>query len=273
MSYVALRVGSCVTLTHTHHYQGYPNPSTISNAPDESPAQLYTEKTWLAGSILTGVGYGVVLALFWLCLRSLWHRTRVKDADYTRNCFFLGYVCVMFPPGSLFMDSNPQFTQLAFINDRNYPGGPSTWEVEMFSISLDEISNVSFVLADWCSTALMAWRCAIIYRNCGTFLGILFLYQISSPLSSPYYATGTTMNFTFPYFFFELTVNRASLLIDEHPAPRARRLLRGSSTRLLPAMVPTTIQNPKTTSIYSISQPVTGASRDGIIDAMTDGVM
>ncbi|KAG1769724.1 hypothetical protein EV702DRAFT_1202751 [Suillus placidus] len=180
----------------------------MSNTPDKSPAQLYAEKTWLAGSILTGVGYGVVLALFWLFLRSSWHRTRVKDTDYTGNCFFLGYICVMFILGSLFMSSNSQFTQLAFINDRNYPGGPSAWEVEMFSISADEIPNVSFVLADWCSTALMVWRCAIIYRDCGTcpwiilivlgtmllgsfVLGILFLYQISSPLSSPYYAAGT----------------------------------------------------------------------------------
>ncbi|KAG1730074.1 hypothetical protein EDB19DRAFT_1741540 [Suillus lakei] len=185
----------------------------MSNTPDESPAQLFAEKTWLAGSIMTGVGYGVVLALFWLCLRSLWYRTRVKDADYTRNCFFLVYVCVMFTLGSLFMGSNSQFTQLAFINDRNFPGGPSAWEVEMFSISVDEISNVSFVLADWCSAALMVWRCLIIYRDCGKcpwpivvmlgtmllgsfVLGILFLYQISSPSSSPYYDADTTVNFT-----------------------------------------------------------------------------
>jgi hypothetical protein len=38
-------------------------------------------------------------------------------------------------------------------------------------------------------------------------LGILFLYQISSPLSSPYSAAGTTTNFTLPYFFFELATN------------------------------------------------------------------
>ncbi|KAG2141384.1 uncharacterized protein EDB93DRAFT_631916 [Suillus bovinus] len=196
----------------------------MSNTPDESPAQLYAEKTWLAGSIMTGVGYGVVLALFWLCLQSLWRRIRVKDADYNRNCFFLVYVCVMFTLGSLFMGSNSQFTQLAFINDRNFPGGPSAWEVEMFSISVDEIANVSFVLADWCATALMVWRCMIIYRDCGNCpwpiigmlgtmligsfgLGILFLYQISSPLSSPYSAAGTSVNFTLPYFFFELATN------------------------------------------------------------------
>ncbi|KAG1850819.1 hypothetical protein DFJ58DRAFT_793205 [Suillus subalutaceus] len=184
----------------------------MSYTPDESPAQLYAEKTWLAGSIITGVGYGVVLALFWLCLQSLWHRTRVRDADYTRNCFFLVYVCVMFTLGSLFIGSNSQFTQLAFINDRNFPGGPSAWEVDMFSISADEISNVSFVLADWCATALMVWRCAIIYRDwtmllISFVLGVLFLYQISSPSSSPYSAAGTTVNFTFPYFFFELATN------------------------------------------------------------------
>ena len=127
----------------------------MSYTPDESPAQLYAEKTWLAGSIITGVGYGVVLALTWLCVQSLWHLTRLKDANYTRNYFFLVYVCVMFTLGSLFLGSNSQFTQLAFINDRDFPGGPNAWEVAMFSISVDEISNVSFVLADWCSTALM----------------------------------------------------------------------------------------------------------------------
>lgn len=37
--------------------------------------------------------------------------------------------------------------------------------------------------------------------------GILFLYQISSPLSSPYSAAGTNVNFTLPYFFFELATN------------------------------------------------------------------
>ncbi|KAG2743603.1 hypothetical protein P692DRAFT_20810135 [Suillus brevipes Sb2] len=196
----------------------------MSNTPDESPAQLYAEKTWLAGSIITGVGYGVVLALTWLCVQSLWHRTRLKDADYTRNCFFLVYVCVMFTLGSLFLGSNSQFTQLAFIDNRNFPGGPNAWEMEMFSISVDEISNVSFVLADWCSTALMVWRCVIIYRDCGlcpwpilvalgTMLlgsfvfGILFLYQISSPLSSPFNTNGNTVNFTLSYFFFELGTN------------------------------------------------------------------
>ena len=127
----------------------------MSYTPDESPTQLYAEKTWLAGFIITGAGYGVVFALSWLCLRSLWYRTRVKDADYIRNCFFLVYVWVMLILGSLFLGSNSQFTQLAFINDRNFPGGPSAFEVEMFSISADEISNVSFVLADWCSAALM----------------------------------------------------------------------------------------------------------------------
>lgn len=130
----------------------------------------------------------------------------------------------MFTLGSLFLGSNSQFTQLAFIDDRNFPGGPSAWEVQMFSISVDEIANVSFVLADWCSTALMVWRCVIIYRDCGGcpwpilvtlatmllgsfVLGILFLYQISSPSSSPFYAPGTSPNFTLSYFFFELATN------------------------------------------------------------------
>jgi hypothetical protein len=38
-------------------------------------------------------------------------------------------------------------------------------------------------------------------------LGVLFLWQISSPLSSPYSTTGTGVNYTLPYFFLALAFN------------------------------------------------------------------
>ncbi|KIJ64851.1 hypothetical protein HYDPIDRAFT_132008 [Hydnomerulius pinastri MD-312] len=196
-----------------------------SYTPDESAAQLYAEKTWLAGAIITGTGYGIVLALFWLCFRALWYRTKIKDASYRRNMFFLVYVFVMFVFGSLFIGSNSQFTQLAFINDRNFSGGPSAYEEQMFSIGVDEIGNVSFTLANWLADSLLVWRCVIIYRDCGTpspwlvlavtglmqlasfALGILFLIQISTPASSPYFNADKTTNWTLPYFFVSLAIN------------------------------------------------------------------
>ncbi|KAH7908984.1 hypothetical protein BJ138DRAFT_1090304 [Hygrophoropsis aurantiaca] len=196
----------------------------MSYSPDETAAQIFAEQTWLQGALLSGVGYGVVLALFWLCFRTLWKRIKVKDANHRRNVFFLLYSCVMFMLGSLFMGSNSDFTQLAYINQRNFPGGPAAFEEQMFSIGPDEIANVSFVLANWLADSLMVWRCILIYRDCGTSpwivvafpglmlvasfaLGVLFLLQISSPASSPYQVAGTSVNYTFPYFSLSLAIN------------------------------------------------------------------
>lgn len=127
----------------------------MSYTPNESPAQLFAEQAWLAGALLTGAGYGIVLALFWLCFQALWNRLKRKDVNCRRHLFFLLYVCVMFVFGSLFLGSNSKFTQLAFINNRGYIGGPSEYEQQMFSIGVDEVGNVSYVLANWLADSLL----------------------------------------------------------------------------------------------------------------------
>ncbi|KAG8216215.1 hypothetical protein J3R82DRAFT_8248 [Butyriboletus roseoflavus] len=107
------------------------------------------------------------MSLFWLCFSALWNQLKRKDPSRGRNLFFLLYVCVQFVFGSLFLASNSKFTQLAFINFRGFPGGPSAYEQKMFSIGVDEISNVSYVLANWLADSLLVWRCVIIYRDFG----------------------------------------------------------------------------------------------------------
>lgn len=127
----------------------------MSNAPPESSAQFTAEHAWLAGALVTGSGYGVVAALCWLSIYTLWHRLRRKSAHRRRNIFFLIYACAMFVLGSLFLWSNALFTQLAFINNRGYPGGPSAYEEEMFSIGVDAIGNVSYIVANWLSDSML----------------------------------------------------------------------------------------------------------------------
>ncbi|KAH0825752.1 hypothetical protein J3R83DRAFT_8985 [Lanmaoa asiatica] len=148
--------------------------------------QLFAEKAWLAGALITGIGYGVVVALFWLCFQALWNRLKRKDASCRRNLFLLLYVCIQFTFGSLFLGSNSQFTQLAFINYRGFPGGPSAYEKQMFSITVDEIGNVSYVLlVNLLADSLLVWRCVIIYRDFGALswrivLAVTGLMQLAS---------------------------------------------------------------------------------------------
>lgn len=53
------------------------------------------------------------------------------------------------------MVSLAAFTQMAFIDNRNYPGGPDAFENDMFSIPIDNAGNVAFVLSNWLSDAVV----------------------------------------------------------------------------------------------------------------------
>ncbi|KAG6380479.1 hypothetical protein JVT61DRAFT_8632 [Boletus reticuloceps] len=199
----------------------------MSDTPPESAPQIFAEGAWLAGAIITGAGYGVVIALFWLCFRALWCQLKHRSSARRRNMFFLFYVCILFVVGSLLLGSNSLFTQYAFINNRGYPGGPSAYEQQMWSIGADEVGNVSYVLGNWLADSMLVWRCIIIYKNFGALsgrivlaltcltqlasyvMGTFFLLQLSSPQSSPYSYAGSSINWTVPYLCVSLTINIA----------------------------------------------------------------
>ncbi|KAJ7642039.1 hypothetical protein FB45DRAFT_826301 [Roridomyces roridus] len=192
----------------------------MSYAPvNETRADLFNEETWLQGAILCSVGYGVVLALFAMCFYLL--LKQMDGSNYRRSVFFLAYISIEFILASLFQGSIAKFVQLAFIENRNYPGGPAGFEANEFSIPVDRLGNVAFVLTNWFSDALVVWRCMVIYTDCGVplyivmavpclmflasmALGILWLIQICT--SSPF-GIFTALNWTIPYFSLSLALN------------------------------------------------------------------
>jgi len=40
------------------------------------------------------------------------------------------------------------FTQMAFVDNRNYPGGPSAFEFNMFSAPINQAGNVALVVSN-----------------------------------------------------------------------------------------------------------------------------
>jgi hypothetical protein len=67
----------------------------------------------------------------------------------------LVFITVSFILGTLFIASLAEFTQLAFVQYRNYPGGPSAFEDEMFSIPIDNLGNVTGILIMLLTDALV----------------------------------------------------------------------------------------------------------------------
>ncbi|EED84965.1 predicted protein [Postia placenta Mad-698-R] len=186
-------------------------------APDEPPDVLYAEKTWLQGALLSNIVYGVELALFIMCFKLL-----VRQMDRTnrrRHLILLVFISVLFILGTIFVYSLSEFTQLAFIEQRNFPGGPSAYENDMFWIPVDELGVAVWVIGNWLMDLLLVWRCIVIFSAlpgvpiwavvvlpsilfCASFsLGVLFLVKTShsSPYGSP--------KFTIIYFATTLALN------------------------------------------------------------------
>ncbi|KAI0259602.1 hypothetical protein BC834DRAFT_962042 [Gloeopeniophorella convolvens] len=190
----------------------------MSYRPDETPFQIFTERAWLQGAILGAVAYGSAFTLFAICLNILvkqTNRTNIKIKGA-----FIAYITILFILGTIFMAASAEFTQLAFIDNRNYPGGPAAYENAMFSIPVDMAGNVAFVLTTWFADALLVWRCMVIYKGCqfplwaimafpclvytaSIVMGVLWLKQLST--TSPYGTIG--VNWTIPCLSISLALN------------------------------------------------------------------
>ena len=133
-------------------------PSWRPNVPE---SQLFDEKTWLQGAILSAVAYGANLVLFVLNVILLRMRAKLdikrdsRTSQQTR-CLLI-YVCVMFILSTLTIASQAEMTQLGFIENRNFPGGPAAYEELMFSIPISSLGNYCFSLMNWFSDSLLVF--------------------------------------------------------------------------------------------------------------------
>lgn len=105
-------------------------------------------------ALLSNIVYGVELALFGICFKLLVQQTNREN--YRRQLFFLSFITLVFILGTVFVYSNSEFTQLAFVDDRDFPGGPAMFEDKMFWIPVDELGVVSWVVGNWMMDMLMA---------------------------------------------------------------------------------------------------------------------
>ncbi|KLO16594.1 hypothetical protein SCHPADRAFT_847980 [Schizopora paradoxa] len=192
--------------------------SSNSWGPNESASVVLSEEAWLQGAFVSSIAYGALLVLFIQCFSLLLKQT--KRSNYRSKVPFLVIVFLIFMFGTFFMSTSMKFNQLSFIENRNYPGGPSAYENDMFAIPVDSLGNVSFTLSQWLCDALIIWRYMLIFKGCnapiwivvtlpvllflGSFVvGILFLLQLSA--TSPFVSSG--INWTIPYFSISLAIN------------------------------------------------------------------
>ncbi|KAH7909057.1 hypothetical protein BJ138DRAFT_275152 [Hygrophoropsis aurantiaca] len=196
----------------------------MSSAPGEIHGQIILDKSWLNGTIINAAIYGVDVALYVACFRSLLRKT--TRTNYKRQLPFLIFVALAFVLSTVFTVSMTEFANLAFIENRNYPGGPGAWASVMFHIPQNRPAIVTYVLLNWGADMLFLWRYMIIYKGCSLrtpvvmalpclmftasfSLGILFLIQWSE--SSPW-GKVLGVDFTLPFLGTSLALNVLSTI-------------------------------------------------------------
>jgi hypothetical protein len=96
--------------------------SSSSYAPDLPPEIIFQEKMILQGALITCVGYGVVVTLFilgtWLLYKGMTPSTK------KRNIVLMIYLFIEFALATVFVGMLNRYTEMAFIDNREYPGGP-----------------------------------------------------------------------------------------------------------------------------------------------------
>ncbi|KAG2154463.1 uncharacterized protein EDB93DRAFT_1327010 [Suillus bovinus] len=191
--------------------------SNSSWTPDESSATLLAEKGWLQGTVVSAVAYGIDVTLFFMCFHLLFRQMNSKN--YKKQLPLLVYITITFILSTLFMAALADFTQLAFIQYRNFPGGPSAYE--NVSMPIDNLSDICGFLTMIMSDGLVVWRFKVIYKGCTVPMwiimafpcvlfaasiatGIMWLLQVTA--SSPYFSS-TSINYTVPYLSLSLALN------------------------------------------------------------------
>ncbi|KAK7036791.1 hypothetical protein VNI00_011457 [Paramarasmius palmivorus] len=195
-----------------------PDPAWVPPEDGVQSISHIKERAWLVGTILTGVGYGIVVTLTILCISPLLKGFRGHQRDNLR-LFSLIFVTLLFLCATMFMAGDSTMAQYSFVDYRLYPGGPAAFENDKFWIPVSEIGNVSFVVSNWLADLVVVWRCLVVFKGsrvpfwaiciypCVAYavswvFGLLWLVQISA--TSPWNAK---FNFTLYYFWASFILN------------------------------------------------------------------
>ncbi|KAI0685169.1 hypothetical protein BC835DRAFT_1421534 [Cytidiella melzeri] len=173
----------------------------MSTALNETSTEIFTEKAFLQGALLSAVAYGTELPLFMMTFWLLWKSRSGRSV--VRKYAYITYLVVIFILGTLAYASSAQFTQLAFIDNRNMEGGPGVYEETMFFVPVDGLGNVCAIISTWLCDALLLGdvRCSLITQSDLT----RSVHVVTGLLFSPW-VDGGSINWTMPFFALSLSL-------------------------------------------------------------------
>ncbi|KAF8890119.1 hypothetical protein BD779DRAFT_1438642 [Infundibulicybe gibba] len=129
--------------------------------PQEPASEIALERYFLATAFISGIGYGTQGVLYFICSRYLWTQRKARPM----NLFHLAYITLLFLISGLVQVTQVHLTQLVFIENRNFPGGPwAYYEASLGGTSSIVNQSASLALM-FLSELFVLWRCWVVWYS------------------------------------------------------------------------------------------------------------
>ncbi|KAF8987611.1 hypothetical protein BDQ17DRAFT_1289183 [Cyathus striatus] len=132
----------------------------------ETPLDVLYDSTNIIGStVICGFSYGIVFTMFCICFYYLVLQFKLERNRTRQAVFNMVYIIITFILATLYVAANARTTQLAYVNNRNFPGGPNQYAIYIFDQPVTTFGLVAFFAANWFTDALLIWRLWVIYQS------------------------------------------------------------------------------------------------------------
>ncbi|KAJ7131590.1 hypothetical protein C8R43DRAFT_1024742 [Mycena crocata] len=131
-------------------------------ATQEDPETLWYEQSNYVSTHLASLGYGIHVVVFsTVTYYTLLMRTRTKSQMWV---LWLLFNTLLFSLGTINLACSIRFNENAWINDREYPGGPFNYLIEQGSVPFMTAGNVASILASFMSDGLLLYRAGVLWN-------------------------------------------------------------------------------------------------------------
>ncbi|KAJ7488133.1 hypothetical protein FB451DRAFT_1025849 [Mycena latifolia] len=131
-------------------------------ATQEDPESLWYEQSNYVATHLAAVGFGIHIVVFaTVTYYALLSRTMSKSRMWI---FWLVFNTLLFAMGTINLACSIRFNENAWVNDREYPGGPFNYLIEQQSLPFMTLGNVASILASFLSDGLLLYRAGVLWN-------------------------------------------------------------------------------------------------------------
>ncbi|KZV92307.1 hypothetical protein EXIGLDRAFT_675324, partial [Exidia glandulosa HHB12029] len=157
---------------------------------------------------------GMHVLLFARCVYAM-TRNWTNMANYQ---WTLPFIVGLFITGTLNVSFGIKYSEMIWIDQRNFPGGPNAYVASSFSDPINVACSAGYVVGTFLADGFVLWRCFVIWnRNYvvlvfptlmylgSVAMGSISLFQASQPGDS--LQSHLTANFLIPFFSLSISIN------------------------------------------------------------------